>query len=283
MSAHPKTGYVELARLAETGDEAAAGILVQWGTPQPRRVYAWIEGGLGAERADALYATLGLTTDLLPGQILSLLDSWCRPDLDAWPPLWTGRGPSVELHALRLCAGRARDGDDWLVLLERLQGYHRSLSIQRYAYGENAEGGLRPDLERPMWEVAREHGVDTEAGPGPIEEEAAVLREPADYWTQHDRPEAHIRQVRALLEQRPEAVWEDASELFARAGLADAEVLVDAAHFEHVDGPAVSETLPSQSACWTSLAEALVSRDPDRFQPGAANNTWREQPPRPDA
>lgn len=251
VAAHPAVGFVELGRLVAAGDGAAASFLTTWAAPQVRRVHRWLTDGLGRAEADAIYARVGLSATLAPGHITAALDHAAARGGDAWPTFTTGVGPSREYHGLRLIG--ARVGDGWAVVLERYEGYGRSLRVARYLYGDDVAEGLAPATR----------AVTPADDAGRVEDERLI--EPPDYWTRIDRAPAQVARARAVLAATPAAVWAPAAEVLAAVGLADAEVIVDATAFAHV------AQQPSASATYASLAAALVERDPARFAPGESN------------
>lgn len=259
MTAHPETGYVELARLAEGGDGAAAAFLLAWATPQVRKVYRWLERGLGAERALAILTSAGLSCELSAPQITAVFD--VAVAASAWPRLRTGEGPSRELHGMRLCAARARGEADWVVVLERLEGYGRNLKVERFLYGERVPYGVSP-----------EHRVTLSLQTSPattVDPLDARLVEPPDYWTKIDGAPGQIAAIRAALRTEPEKLWPPAEQLLASLGFVDRSVTIITTHFAHVTGEAGA--LPSASTTYRTLAEALAAEDPERFEAGESN------------
>ena len=199
-----------------------------------------------------------------------------------WPRFCHRLYPQIaEYHGLRLVGARARSGDGWLVILERITGYGPRTGILHYRYGGAGASGLVEDARRPLdLELTGEavkgpdgtvslDGVDT----GPL----AMLTEPPDYW---GRLEARsgVAPVRAYFEAHPRSGLTDTS--FVPA---DHEVLVDTIAFEHADGPEPPpehpmrpwHVLPSASIAYRTLAEAIARRDGTVFDPGTPNTDWR--------
>ena len=266
VAAYPQVGFVELGRLAAGGDAAALSFLQTWGGPQARRVFGWLRGALGEAVARDLFARAGMLADLAPAHVLACLDYWAAQDGDAWPRFSTGAGPSREYHALRLIAARAVAGDDWVVVLERLEGYGRSLKIQRYAYADDLSSGLRADAAVELTGLGLE-----DAARYPADAADAGLCEPPDYWTKIDGAPAQVARVRAMLRDPAATVWPAPAASVAAVGRADAAVIVVATAFAHTQGPPCDEPLPSVTSTFASLAAAIVARAAAAFTPGDAN------------
>jgi hypothetical protein len=207
-----------------------------------------------------------MMADLAPAHVLACLDHWAAQDGDAWPRFSTGAGPSREYHALRLIAARAVAGDDWVVVLERLEGYGRSLKIQRYAYADDLPSGLCADAAVELAGLGLE-----DAARYPADAADAGLCEPPDYWTKIDGAPAQVARVRAMLRDPAVAVWPAPFASVAAVGRADAEVLLVATAFAHTQGPPCDEPLPSATSTFASLAHAIVARAAAAFTPGDAN------------
>jgi hypothetical protein len=269
VSAHPALGYVELARLADTGDANALGFLGPWVAPQPRKVFGWMRDGLGDEAARRVFAKLGISVELSTSHVLACLDSHAGGRSggdDGWPLFRTGAGPSRELHGLRLIAARQPDGDDWVIVFERCEGYGPSSKIARYVISETIPGGRRPDLDHPLWDSLHD-AVSTAA---PLDGDAALVEEP-DYWTPVDNAPAQIARMRAVLRDGPARVWPDVGETLSRIGFGGVAPLVVATAFEHTAGTKADEALPSALASYRSLADAILARNGARFAPGESN------------
>lgn len=266
MSAHPAVGYVELAKLAESGDANAASFLASWAAPQVRKVFAWVRDGLGDERARALFAKLGLSVTLVPAHVLALVDSMAaRADDDAWPLFRTGNGPSREYHALRLVAARAAASEEYVIVLERFEGYGASCSVRRYVLAEHLPSGLRRDLDVTFPDALRAK-LETAAA----REEDARLIEPPDYWTNVDGAPRQIAAIRAVLREHPNDVWPDARALLRTLGFSG-DPLVCATAFAHTEGPTRDADPPSALRSYVSLAAAIVANDASLFVPGPSN------------
>jgi hypothetical protein len=160
-----------------------------------------------------------------------------------------------------LIAVRARASEDWVIVLERCEGYGRSFKVQRYVYAENLPSGRRDDLVVERWAAL-------EDAP---QEAPVVLIEPADYWTKIDNAPAQAAVARAVLAAHPDRVWPPIDELLAALGFQGATPLVVATSFQHTDGPDNDAPAPSEVATYQSLAEAVVANDASKFTPGADN------------
>ena len=264
VNAHPSVGFVELARVGMGGDDNALAFLRAWAAPQSRRVLAWLREGLGEAAALAAYERIGLSARLVPAHVLGCLDSWAKQatqNADAWPLFCSGQGPGREYHALRLIVARQAGGDDWVVILERCEGYGQSLAVQRYVYAEHLPSGRREDLKVSRF---------AELGAANLPASPARLIEAADYWTKLDNAPAQVGCARALLAQRPELVWPDATALLGKLGFAGAPLVVSTA-FTHTEGPARDAALPSATPSYASLAAAIVAANPKGFVPGESN------------
>jgi hypothetical protein len=130
---HPKTGLRELARRAEEGDKRAAVLLRRLGGsaeapgPKPR--------GL----AEAILQHLDDYAERAFGQIDY---AHVAPSAVArWPHL-TSPHPELAFGGLRLVAARARRGNGWGIVLERITGTRdASPQITQYLYGSAIPGG----------------------------------------------------------------------------------------------------------------------------------------------
>ena len=259
VTAHPAVGFVELGRLAVGGDAAARSFLHAWATPQARKVFGWLRAALGDEVARELYRTIGLGWELAPAHVLAALDYAAVQATDGWPRFRVEAGPSREYHALRLIGARVVDGDDWIVVIERFEGYGRNLRVQRYVYSDDLPSGKRDESR----EVAAPHDGE------PAAAQCALIEAP-DYWTRIDAAPTQVGRARALLASTPTAVWDEPAAVVAAVGRA-AEVLVVSTAFAHTQGPPAGEPLPSAQPMWQSLAAALVARDGAQFAAGESN------------
>jgi hypothetical protein len=175
---------------------------------------------------------------------------------------------------------RARSGDGWLVVLERVTGYGPRTGILHYRFG-GGTSGLVEDARRPL---VLELSGDAVKGPdgtvsldGVDTKPLAQLTEPPDYW---GRLEARsgVAPVRAYFAAHPRSGLTDTSFIPA-----DHEVLVDTIAFEHADGPEPPpnhgmrpwHVLPSASVAYRTLADAIARRDASAFDPGTPNTDWR--------
>jgi hypothetical protein len=269
MAAHPALGYVELARLVEAGDDNALGFLKPWAAPQARKVFGWIRDGLGDEVARRVFDRIDIPVALAPSHVLACLDAHARGQSggeDGWPLFRTGQGPSRELHGLRLVAARKPEGEDWIIVLERCEGYGQSAAVARYVVSESVPGGIRPDLARPLMDALHEELARAQ----PDEADAALI-EPPDYWTKVDGAPAQVARMRAVLRAAPKRVWPDPADTLAAVGFAGVAPLVVTTVFAHTAGTKGGGPLPSELGSYVSLAEAIVTRDAARFAPGESN------------
>jgi len=257
MVLHPEVGYPELAKRVEAGDPAAAAFFTSWATPQVRRVFRWVAAKLGETRALAVIHRVGLSCELLPEQITAVMDAAVAAG--KWPVVRTEAGPSRELHALRLLAARARGKADWVVVIERLEGYGRALKIERYTFGETVAPGPNEAHTVALQGLTIPDGL-------PADPEDTRLVEPPDYWTKIDGAAAQVARFRAFFRAHPAKVWPEPRALLLALGIEDPSIVVESTAFAHVS--VVGEGLPSASATYVSLAKALVAEDPSLFTPG---------------
>ncbi|MBL9013648.1 MAG: hypothetical protein JNL83_05710, partial [Myxococcales bacterium] len=196
-------------------------------------------------------------------QILAALDAAAASPA-TWPVFVTGEGPSLrELHALRLVGARAKDSADWVIVIERFEGYtFHNCRIQRYVYGEHGTNGLREDLRVPVVpQMLPEH---------PVQDRDHEIVEAPDYWTMRDNAPAQIAKIRAVLRAEPQRFFVPPAALVAQLGIADPALVIEATAFEHTAG----DPLPSSVGSYLSLADALVAGDASPFAPGKPNNTY---------
>ncbi|MFO0547311.1 MAG: hypothetical protein U0271_02925 [Polyangiaceae bacterium] len=255
LARHPRAGLMGSAGRAARGDararELCVGAMLRGQREELERALDTLEPAAAA----SLRRDLGLAGELSPAAILAHLDACAEGavhrQLQRWPRL-DGDGPLL-FHGMRLVGARGLDGS-WGVLLERLQGSEARgmypAHIAQHAYGNRVPGGValtsRP-LPNRSWPAKSAAFITT------LRRE--LTRSPADYWT-------------------------PASTVMGRLALGDgAAIIVDCHAFFHAEGSArghdgkrsSSRIPPSRSPAFASLAEALVHRDPTRFNPGKNN------------
>jgi hypothetical protein len=161
---------------------------------------------------------------------------------------------------MRLIAARARGSEDWVVVIERFEGYtFHNCRVDRYVYGETTANGLREDLRLSF--------VPPEFPQLPALAADALLVERPDYWTKIDNAPAAVAHVRAVLRAEPTRFFGPPAALLAQLGISDPAVVIVTMQFEHT----TDDVLPSTLATFRSLAEALVRSDAAIFTAGTPN------------
>lgn len=271
LERHPLAGHKELGQLALANEPDAVAILQEWAAQTPQHVFSLLSDGLGEGAALQVFGILGIPIALNASHILSLLDASClgaADDPEKWPLFITGAGLSREYHAMRLIGGRAKEGRDWVVVLERVEGCGPSLSIARYLYSETLPCGHHPELRQPLWEkyqrALNEYGKNFEE----FDERAYDLIEDPDESMDLQEMRTQIHDIRAWVYDHSDEVYKDPVVLLARVGFLDADILAVSRTFEHAEGPQNEGPLPSESAAYRSLAAALAERNGALFSGG---------------
>ncbi|MBN2491094.1 MAG: hypothetical protein JXQ29_09610 [Planctomycetes bacterium] len=289
ITRHPRLGYPLLAERARDGDRRARMLLRHLANRHPEGVRRRIEPTLGKEATDALFRSACVVTDLTESAVLSVLDLAAERELETdaapWPLFHVQGAAEVSLcHGLCVVAVRARSGNAWGIVLERITGNSpESGRIEVYRYGSAVRPGLSPRHARPLSvPVAREgagEGGDTAAaGRRPRGKRRAKARgggmgdAGATDW---------VGQLRRHLRHHPGAFWIDPRAAAAALELAEPhDVIVATDQFTHVlgtdahDVPASDKfwlARPSDTRVYRSLARAIVERDPGLFRPGKSN------------
>jgi hypothetical protein len=269
---------------------------------RPEMVRRRIAARLGEEVTSALFRVACVVQDLTESSVLSVLDLAAERELetDATPwPLYHVRGDAdVSLcHALRVVAVRARRGNGWGIVMERLTGTSaESGRIETYRYGSAVRPGLSATHSRPLsLRVAERRREGDEDG-------SVVLEGPAGRLVWRDRgsrgsgarrrrggstgQDANdwVRCLRGYLDHHPDAFWIAAREAAAVLELEEPfDVIVDTDRFTHVLGTDASDVpacdkfwlaRPSDTRVYRSLARAIVERDGGQFRPGKSNIEW---------
>jgi hypothetical protein len=225
----------------------------------------------------------------LSEQVLAVLDAAAGSTNAAkWPKFSTGDGATSEYFGLRLIAVRSKTSSDWGIILERISGSFsakKPTRVERFLYGSKIKPG---------------HGKETKInfvldrtpakGQGlPLEINGALVKGPAGdvmlsdalvkkhgikagYSCESGGDDGYNLRLATYLAVHPNAYWEPAK--ITELKVPDAEVIVDTTAFEHVEGATAAKkkaTLPSKSAAYKSLADALAARNPKKFTPGKAN------------
>lgn len=271
MEKHPAVGYKELAELALSNEPDAMAILQEWAAAQPESVYALLVSGLGEASARHIFNTIGLPATLSSSHILSLLDTACLAavnDSTQWPLFITGEGLSREYHGMRLIGARAKRGEDWMIVLERVEGHGPALTIARYVYTGHGISGWQPDHSQPLAErfqrALEEHGHQLEG----FDERAYDLIEDPDSTVDLQQVRTEVHDIRAWLYDFPNDVFKDPTIVLARLGCLEADLIAVALAFEHAEGPQGEGPLPSESMAYRTLAHAIVERSGALFSPG---------------
>ena len=266
-----RPGWAALAELSCGDHVRAHELLAALAKKSPSGTKRDLAKAIGARGATQLLA--GTATSLDAATILSVLDAAAKSRGGhrlPWPGFRSGAG-HFEYHAMRMIAARARDGDDWGVMFEVVQGDAQGVrwpaTIQQYLYGSRVAtsgGSYLEDVRKltvPKLDVdpavARKldlrRGRAASSNPFVLRVRAALARDRGVFW---NRPAQAI----VGLELGPRA-----------------EILVATDAFAHVVGkqggkPAI---LPSKSPTYRSLATAIATRDASLFVPGKSNTDWR--------
>jgi hypothetical protein len=247
-------GWKSFAVLLERGHTRACELLHTLAKKSPTGTRKDLAKAIGKRRADALLA--GSATTLDTASILAVLDAAAKRtkgDNLSWPSFASGVG-HFEYHAMRVIAARAREGDDWGLLFEVVQGDAQGrdvrwpATIQLYRYGSriaDSGGGY----------LVHTRKLVVPKGKGTL-----------------------VERVRAALAKNHRAFWNPAAKAAACLDLgARPQILVDSDAFAHVVGKQGGKpaTLPSKSTTYRSIAEALVTRDAEVFEPGTPNTSWQ--------
>jgi len=302
MRAHPRAGFPRLADRAEAGDHRARKMLRHLANRKPGAVREAIAKKRGPEATDALLEKLRVVSHLTESAVLSLLDLSAEREIDTerspWPIFRSRAAGAPVYHGMRMVAARARRGNRWGIVFERLVGSSPdSARVEVYRYGSDVKPGLSPDHSRPVtFEIAR----DNDAGTGL---DGVVVRGPAGRLELEDamierlhlktrglvlaEPEANdfVHRFRAYLAHFPDAFWIRPIRAVRPLDIGKSpEVIVDANEFTHVLGTDASDipgrdkfwlAKPSDTRIFRTLARALVERDPRQFRPGKSNLDWR--------
>jgi hypothetical protein len=283
---HPDAAYPVLARHAPTSPRAAAALRAL-----AKAAPSAVHRRLAALGASALATALALPDRLDPDTILAGLDAASR---QSWPIFVTGVDGRLEYFAQRLIAVRAREGDGWAIVFERLQGCNPdAFAIARYAYGPNTSNGYNFDTMQSLYEAFSlevAEGVNA-FHKGRVVGPAGPLELDESWFTRHDlRPGLDVEfggwpaftlAVRAYLAEHPGAFWPPATDALTAAGLPDGELLVVTTDYQHPSGGSFEPEdapwilAPSQSPAIRTLVEALLARDASLFIPGPSNTDWR--------
>ncbi len=272
----PATRFPLLALRAETGDPRANLMLMSLAQTASGQIFGCVRDALGEARAAAIFARARAPRAITAAVILAVLDGGASQP-GAWP-VFDAEEPHEAYFAMRLLGLRAREGDGWWIVFERVEGScEDDARVRPFVFGGSG-AGWNEDACRPLGvfedpEEIVEGGVVVVGPRGPItvsNKELAGLS--PDRMTapfiHHPR---HTLLVRAYLAHFPDAFWIELADAARELAIpADADVVVHTTAWSHpVSGR------PSESAVLRSLAEALAARDPARFTPGEPNTDWR--------
>jgi hypothetical protein len=281
---HPDVAYPRLAERARTSARAAdalRALAAKAPTDVAARLAAAGEGGL--------VAALELPTAVSVDAILAELGTASE---QSWPVFHANVDGRLEYFGQRVIAVRAPQGDGWAIVFERMQGSDPDMfQIARYAYGPYTTNGLDFDQFHGLdFELAGEDDAPVFRGSiatGP----AGALRIDESIFARHDlRPgrntehgswSARAIAIRAYLAEHPGCYWPPADEALGASGLPDGEVLFVADAYQHPCYAAADEDEHpwqigvAESPVMRSLIDAVIARDPARFEPGDSNLDWR--------
>jgi hypothetical protein len=300
--AHPEAGFPALARAAEADDPRAVIMLKSLAQCEPSAVFGFVSRALGHGRAAAIFAAIEAPTEVDEAAILAVLDAVAGTD--DWPELCGGE-PERAYHGLRLIAARARDGDGWGVLFERIEGEdEESARLQIYCYGtavgagapseaataaggaggegegeganEKGEGAALPLSARSPFDI---EGVEVVGPAGPLVLKNAMIeaRDLRPGWVtgRGVRSSRYSMRLRAYLAEHPGAFFGDAREAASALQIGeDFDIIVESTAFEHVIGrwEIPIEGLSAEEAREVGLLAASMRA------PLAHDAPWRIQP-----
>jgi hypothetical protein len=288
------TAYPDIALpwLVERDDERALALLAARAESGGVGFLQALAEQIGEERAEQLFEQHGWPRTLTADHVLAVLDQ----ATERWPEFNYAFDGRQEYHALRLIAAREREGEGWGVVFERLSGsYPQNLFVQRFAYGSGLPPGAEYDdivtlddldIEGPEPEGHLFHGGVIQGPGGELRLDESLI----DRWdlrpgkcTEIGYHPMRALAIRTYLAHAPDCLWPPVDDAVAQLGLEDAEALVVSTAFAHVIGPYQREGVPeahwqidpSESPTFQSLADALVERDGELFDPGEPNTDWR--------
>jgi len=286
---HRATALTWLVTRALQPDDRALLLVRQLGERDPAGIRAAAVEALGDD-APRLFAQLALPTGITAAAILATLDEGTR---QVWPEFNYAADGRVEYFAMRMIAARDRVGDGWGVVFERLQGADPdSFRINRMAYGSALDPtdpfGEATWLDLKISESPEElfHGGTIEGPAGAVTLDEAMF----DTWDLRPGWRCELSYfayrvllVRAYVLAVGDAIWPDLAESLDALGLTDPEPIITTTAWHHVTGPfgrdgippQTWEVYPSEEPTFQSLAEALVTRDPARFEPGEPNTDFQ--------
>ena len=304
VEVHPEIGFAQLADRAEFGEPRARKLFRHLANLDPHTAFKHVATSRGEEDTEALFEALCIVRRLAEASVLSILDLSAEGEMDApdpqWPMFHSDRTPATIYHAMRLIAVRARDGNDWGVLIERIGGSAPdNAMVEPYVYGTNIVPGLLPEACRPI-EItidrpAEDDGFDGASVDGPAGRLTLSnklmtrlgLRQrglgslPPDQQT-------FVMALRAYHGHHPNALFIDPAKAAALTKIDGPHdvILISESH-AHVLGTAFDvvtrrdkfwQVRPSDTRVFRSLARAIVERDGSTFRPGKSNLDWREHP-----
>jgi len=302
MRAHPRTGFPRLADRAEAGERRARKMLRHLANRNPAAVHEAIRRKRGREATDALLEKIRVVSHLTESAVLSLLDLAAEREIDTettpWP-IFRSRAKGAPIyHGMRMIAARARRGDRWGIVFERLIGSSpENALVEVYRYGSSVRPGLSPDhcralpfeVEQATHEEAGLEGVVVHGPAGRLELEGAMVDrlhlKTRGLVFQERREADYVHRLRAYLAHFPDAFWIRPDRAVRPLEIGKGpEVIVDTHAFTHVLGTDASD-IPSRDKFWLAkpsdtrifrtLARALVDRDSRQFRPGKSNLDWR--------
>ena len=262
--------FDRVAQLPEGAKDPALTTLETLILCGPVSAFRRIEAARG-EEAEAVFRRFGLRRALTEAPLLAILDD--AAGLHAfWPRFCFGDDDHSEYFGLRLVLARAPDGDAWGLVPERLEGAAPdSLRVQRFSFDAF---GVRTTTAYLNLEISADASGGARVGDAVFS--AEELSDPALLPERSTEPAAiwALRRVaiRAYLDRFPNALWPSPSDALFDLAMSGLEPLLVTTAFEHVSDDG---TRPSESQCYRSAVDTLVSGDPTRFVPGPANTAWR--------
>jgi len=283
LQKHRSAAWVALANAATNGDDEAKRVVSLLMTRTPSVARRELKKVGAHQFIDGSRNRVSVET------ILRILDSAAASDDDErmpWPKFSAAAG-HFEFHAMRLIAVRAEHGDEWGVLVEVIQGdvldpdARWPATIQQYTYGSNVPIGGRYLQDVRALPVRVKDGALVKPVKAKLDSslfERLDLR-PGESISGAVEDATSVLAIRAALELARPKLFPHPRPLVTALKVPRPIVLVVCDAFEHVEGtawgPSPLAKLPSQSVAWRSVAEAVVARDPKRFEPGTPNTDWR--------
>lgn len=257
-------GPETLAAHAIAGDVRAQRLLRAVAREEPSQTFERTAARLSHAAAAHAFARSDAPRQLDVDGVLATLDDACSSG--HWPEFERDE-PEEAYFALRMSVVRAREGDGWGVLFERLQGSSEDdAQLRLFAIGNRVPAAGRVVDFRAVGFFLTD---DEATGPrGSLALSGAL--QPDRMTAPFVRDPRFTLALRLYLEHHPDAFWLHPIEVCRALGLPDDSEILVACRELQVPG----ET-PSASPVFQSVARVLVERNPSAFVAGEPNTDWR--------